>query len=45
VLYLLYEALKDRDAGRYFNVLKYPSTRILAAGIASLILGMVIAPG
>src|SRR5689334_24420326 len=44
MFYLLYEWLKDRDAGRYLNVLKYPSTRIVAAGIASLVLGMVIGP-
>src|SRR6185295_12148817 len=44
MLYLLYEWLKDREAGRYLNVLKYPSTRIVAAGIASLVLGMLIGP-
>jgi len=44
MFYLLYEWLKDREAGRYLNVLKYPSTRIVAAGIASLVLGMLIGP-
>jgi len=44
MLYLLYEWLKDHEAARYLNVLKYPSTRIVAAGIASLLLGMVIGP-
>lgn len=44
MFYLLYEWLKDGEAGRYLNVLKYPSTRIVAAGIASLVLGMVIGP-
>jgi phospho-N-acetylmuramoyl-pentapeptide-transferase len=44
MLYLLYEWLKDSEAGKYLNVLKYPSTRIVAAGIASLILGMLVGP-
>ena len=34
MLYLLYEWLKDGEAGRYFNFLRYPSFRIVAAGVA-----------
>ncbi len=33
MLYLLYEWLKDGDAARYLNFLKYPTFRIVAAGI------------
>jgi phospho-N-acetylmuramoyl-pentapeptide-transferase len=44
VLYLLYEWLKDTEAARYVNFLKYPTTRIVAAGIASLLLGMFLGP-
>jgi phospho-N-acetylmuramoyl-pentapeptide-transferase len=44
MLYLLYEALRRTEAIRFLNFLKYPSFRIIAAGVASLVLGMVIGP-
>jgi phospho-N-acetylmuramoyl-pentapeptide-transferase len=44
VLILLYEWLKDTDAGRFFNFLRYPTFRIVAAGVASLLLGMLVGP-
>src|SRR3954466_14424127 len=44
MLYLVYEWLKDSDIGRLLNFLKYPSFRIVAAGVASLVLGMLIGP-
>lgn len=44
MLYFLYETLKYSDAGRYLNFLKYPSFRIVAAGVASMVLGMLIGP-
>jgi phospho-N-acetylmuramoyl-pentapeptide-transferase len=44
MLYLLYESLKDTDAGRYFNFLRYPTFRIGAALVSSLMLGMFIGP-
>ena len=44
MLYLLYEWLHYTEAGRYLNFLKYPSFRIVAAGVASLMLGMLIGP-
>jgi phospho-N-acetylmuramoyl-pentapeptide-transferase len=44
VLYLLYEALKDGEWGRYLNFLRYPTFRIIAAGVFALGLGMVVGP-
>lgn len=44
MLYLLYEWLKDTDAARWLNFLKYPSFRILAAGGASLSIGLFFGP-
>ena len=45
MLILLYEWLKDTDAGRLLNFLRYPTFRIVAAGVASLLLGMLVGPG
>lgn len=46
MLYLLYEWLKqhDPDLARYVNFLKYPTFRIVAAGVSSLLLGMWVGP-
>lgn len=44
MLYLLYEYLKDSDAGRFINFLRYPTFRIVAAGAASLVIGIAIGP-
>jgi len=44
VLYFLYEWLSRTQAGRYLNFLKYPTFRIVAAGVAALVLGMLIGP-
>jgi phospho-N-acetylmuramoyl-pentapeptide-transferase len=44
MLYLLYEWLKDGDAGKYLNFLRYPTFRIVAAAFGSLLLGMIIGP-
>ena len=44
MLYLLYEWLKDGDAARYLNFLKYPTFRIVAGFGSSLVIGMVIGP-
>src|SRR6266849_5748485 len=44
MLYLLYQALRGTEAVRFLNILKYPSFRIIAAGVASLVLGMLIGP-
>lgn len=44
MLYLLYEWLKDSEAGRLLNFLKYPTFRIVAAGVGSLALGMLVGP-
>lgn len=44
MLYLLYEWLSRTQAARYLNFLKYPSFRIIAAGVAALVLGMLIGP-
>jgi phospho-N-acetylmuramoyl-pentapeptide-transferase len=46
VLYLLYEWLKaDADWARYLNFLRYPTFRIIAAAVGSLVAGMVLGPG
>jgi phospho-N-acetylmuramoyl-pentapeptide-transferase len=44
MLYLLYEHLKDGDFGKYFNFLRYPTFRIVAAAVSSLVIGMVTGP-
>ena len=44
MLILLYEWLKDTDVGRLLNFLRYPTFRIIAAGVASLLLGMLVGP-
>lgn len=45
MLFLLYEWLKGSDAGRWLNFLRYPTFRIIAAGVFSLVLGMIVGPG
>ncbi len=46
MLYLLYEYLSANSAGaaRFLNFLRYPSFRIIAAGVSALILGMLVGP-
>ncbi len=44
MLYLLYEWLKDGDAAKYLNFVKYPTFRIIAATMTSLMFGMVLGP-
>ena len=44
MFYWLYEWLKYSEWARFINFLKYPSFRILAAGIASLVIGMMLGP-
>jgi phospho-N-acetylmuramoyl-pentapeptide-transferase len=44
MLYLLYESLKDGDFGKYFNFLRYPTFRLVAAGVSSLLIGMFAGP-
>ncbi len=44
MLYLLYEWLKDGEAAKYLNFLRYPTFRIIAAGVFSLLIGMVFGP-
>jgi phospho-N-acetylmuramoyl-pentapeptide-transferase len=42
MLFLLYQALQDTEAGRLLNFLRYPTFRIIAAAVASLLLGMLV---
>ncbi|MCI0572188.1 MAG: phospho-N-acetylmuramoyl-pentapeptide-transferase [Myxococcaceae bacterium] len=42
MLYLLYQWIQDSEAGRLLNFLRYPTFRIIAAGVASLLLGMFV---
>ncbi len=44
MLYLLYEWLKDGEAGKYLNFLRYPTFRIIAGGVSSLVIGMLFGP-
>jgi phospho-N-acetylmuramoyl-pentapeptide-transferase len=44
MLFLLYEWAKDGEAGKYLNFLRYPTFRIIAAGVASLLMGMLAGP-
>ncbi|HEY1908997.1 MAG TPA: phospho-N-acetylmuramoyl-pentapeptide-transferase [Myxococcaceae bacterium] len=40
MLFLLYRLLQDSQAQRFFNFLRYPTFRIVAAGIAALLIGL-----
>jgi phospho-N-acetylmuramoyl-pentapeptide-transferase len=40
VLFLLYGLLRDSQAQRFLNFLRYPTFRIVAAGIAALLIGL-----
>jgi phospho-N-acetylmuramoyl-pentapeptide-transferase len=42
MLFLLYELLKDTHAGRFLNFLRYPTFRIIAAGVAALLIGLLL---
>ncbi len=44
MLYLFYEWLKDGEAARYLNFLRYPTFRIVAGFGSSLVIGMMIGP-
>lgn len=44
MLYLLYQAIKDGEAAHYLNFLRYPTFRIVAAGVSSLLIGMLVGP-
>ena len=44
MLYLLYELIQNSEAGRVLNFLRYPTFRIIAAGVFALVLGMLIGP-
>jgi phospho-N-acetylmuramoyl-pentapeptide-transferase len=44
MLSFLYEWLKDGDAGRYLNFLRYPTFRIVAGFVSSLLMGMLVGP-
>jgi phospho-N-acetylmuramoyl-pentapeptide-transferase len=44
MLYLLYLAVRGTSAVRFLNFLRYPSFRIIAAGVAALVVGMWIGP-
>jgi phospho-N-acetylmuramoyl-pentapeptide-transferase len=44
VLFLVYEWMKDTEAARWLNFLRYPTFRIVASGVFALVLGMVIGP-
>ncbi len=44
MLYLLWEALRESAAAPLLNVLRYPTFRIVAAGVSALVLGMLIGP-
>lgn len=44
MLYLIYEWLKDGDGGKWLNFLRYPTFRIIAAGVSSLVIGMLFGP-
>ncbi|GMU09896.1 phospho-N-acetylmuramoyl-pentapeptide-transferase [Corallococcus caeni] len=44
MLYLLYELIQNTEAGRVLNFLRYPTFRIIAAGVFALLLGMLIGP-
>ena len=44
MLFLVYEWMKDTEAARWLNFLRYPTFRIIASGVFALALGMVIGP-
>jgi phospho-N-acetylmuramoyl-pentapeptide-transferase len=44
MLTLLYEWLSNSDAQRFLNFLRYPTFRIIAAGVSSLLIGMMLGP-
>ena len=44
MMFLLYEWLKGGEWGRWLNFLRYPTFRILAGGVSSLVLGMLLGP-
>lgn len=44
MLILIYEWIKDTEWGRLLNFLRYPTFRIVAAGVCSLMLGMLVGP-
>jgi phospho-N-acetylmuramoyl-pentapeptide-transferase len=44
MLYLLYTWVEKGEWGHYLNFLKYPTFRIVAGGLASLLLGMITGP-
>ncbi|HET9449547.1 MAG TPA: phospho-N-acetylmuramoyl-pentapeptide-transferase [Aggregicoccus sp.] len=44
MLFLLYEWLASSEAGRLLNFLRYPTFRIIAAGVSALLLGMLAGP-
>ena len=44
MLFLLYEWLASTEAGRLLNFLRYPTFRIIAAGVSALLLGMLAGP-
>lgn len=44
MIYLFYEQLRGTQAARFLNFLRYPSFRIVAAGVSALLLGMLIGP-
>lgn len=44
MLFWLYESLKDTEVGRVLNFLRYPTFRIIAAGVFALLLGMAVGP-
>jgi phospho-N-acetylmuramoyl-pentapeptide-transferase len=44
VLLLIYEWIQGTEAARFLNFLRYPTFRIVAATVASLLLGMFVGP-
>ena len=44
MLYLFYEWLKGTEYGHLFNILRYPTFRIVMGGVSSLLIGMVLGP-
>jgi phospho-N-acetylmuramoyl-pentapeptide-transferase len=44
MVYLLYEWLRGTSLDRHLGFLRYPSFRIIAAGVGALLLGMLVGP-
>ena len=44
MLFLLYEWVKDTEAARWLNFLRYPTFRIIASGVFALAVGMLAGP-